>query len=233
MGSASNCAGFFGAHLAAFLFYFFGGASFLLAIPLLMLGLFFFSKKTIQNNWEQLCAALYLIFVGAALLATYSMDFMVSPYPGGLVGLRCAQALLYYFDPIGRMLFLYISLCASIVILFRWSFMFIVQLAIQAAMTTYVVMKKYQVVNKIAYVIGTCAYTIIIRFPVIVAQFVISLLNGTAFDETGMLHPEEEHSLVHNYSPAHPELVEEYDAAEQYESNMRYMKLRFIIWLHH
>jgi DNA segregation ATPase FtsK/SpoIIIE-like protein len=211
VGTTSNCAGFFGAHLAALLFYFFGGASFLLLIPLLMLGLFFFTHTTIRHNWEQLCAALYLMFAGAALLAAYSMDCMFSPYPGGLIGLRCAQLLLYYFDPIGRMLFLYLSSCASVIILFRWSFMFMVQYGIKAVTTIYVLAKKYHVVSKTAYAIGTCARTIFITFPVIVVQFVMSLLNGTAFDETGMLHPEEE-------ALADEQVHEEfYDAAQQHE----------------
>ena len=43
-GAVSNQAGFLGAQLAAILFYFFGGASFLWLIPLLLVGFFLFYK---------------------------------------------------------------------------------------------------------------------------------------------------------------------------------------------
>jgi DNA segregation ATPase FtsK/SpoIIIE-like protein len=192
--TVSNCGGSFGAHLAALLFYFFGGASFLLIIPLIVLGLIVFGKKSLRTDWERLCAALYIMCVGSALLTTYSMDFAVSPYPGGLVGLRFAQLLLHYFDSIGRMLFLYGSACASVIILCRWSFMFAVQYSMYIMQHIYLLIKKYRVVNKVAHAIGVCAYALFIRFPIVVIQFIISLLNGTAFHETGLMHPEDEDS---------------------------------------
>lgn len=209
-----NYGGSLGAQLAALLFYFFGGASFLLLIPLIVLGAIVFVQKTIKNDWERLCAACYMVCVGAALLAVYSMDFLVSPYPGGLIGLRFAQALAYYCDPIGRTFFLYSTLCASFILLFRWSFMFAVQYCIHAAIQLYLLMKKYQVVRKTGYAFGVCARAIFIRFPMIVTQFIVSLLNGTAFHETGLMYPEEEDDC------AHIEATEEFFvAAEQQHSN--------------
>ncbi len=190
--TVSNCGGSLGAHLAALLFYFFGGASFLLLIPLLVLGLIVFTKKTLRGNWERLCAAVYIMCVGAALLTTYGMDVAVSPYPGGLIGLRFAQMLLHYFDTIGRILFLYGSLCASVIIVCRWSFMFAVQYGIGVAHHIYVLMKKYRVVSKTVYAFGVCVRALFVRLPIIVVQFIMSLLNGTAFHETGLMHPEDE-----------------------------------------
>jgi DNA segregation ATPase FtsK/SpoIIIE-like protein len=192
----SNYGGFLGAQLAAYLFYLLGGASFLLFIPLIILGWIIFVKKTIQHDWERLCASLYIVFVGAALLATYYIDCAVSPYPGGLLGLRGAQILLHYFDPLGRILFLYSTLCASIILIFQWLFMCVVQLGMYATVQLYLLMKKYRVAHIIARVIGKCAYVLSVRFPIVVTQFVVSLLNGTVFDTAGMLHPEDEYTFA-------------------------------------
>jgi DNA segregation ATPase FtsK/SpoIIIE-like protein len=208
-GAISNYGGFLGAQLAAFLFYMLGGASFLLLIPLLTLGWIVFIKKTIKNSWERLCASFYIVSVGAALLATYYIDCAASPYPGGLLGLRFAQLLVHYFDPIGRMLFLYGSLCASLIMLFRWSFMFMVQHGIYAMAQLYLLMKKYRVVSKTAYALGMCAHAIFVRFPIMVTQFIISLLNGTAFHEAGLIHPEYEYDFTQNEQ--NQKLIEEFD----------------------
>src|SRR5579863_5572498 len=217
-GAIFNYGGFLGAQLAAFLLYMFGGASYLLLIPLLTLGWTIFVQKTIKNNWERLCVSFYIVSVGAALLATYYIDCVVSPYPGGLLGLRFAQLLVHYFDPIGRMLFLYGSLCASLIMLFRWSFMFMVQHGMYATVQIYLLMKKYRVINKTAYACGVCAHAIFVRFPIMVTQFIISLLNGTAFYEAELLHPEDNESSDehHDFTFTHSELIEEFDrAAEQ------------------
>ncbi len=191
----TNTGGFLGAQFAAILFYLFGGASFLLLIPLLCGGFIFFTQKSMKNEWERLFASVYLVFVGAALLAAYSMDVAVSPYPGGMVGLRFANALVYYFDPIGRMLFLYSSLCASFILLFRWSFMFLFQYAMWAVLAAYALMCKYHVVSKTVHAVGVCMYAVFLKMPRFFVHFVQSLLDGEAFDETGLLHPDDDYDF--------------------------------------
>jgi hypothetical protein len=69
--------------------------------------------------------------------------------------------------------------------MFRWSFMFMVQYGMHMSVQLYMLMKKYRVINKTAYAVGICARAIFITFPVMVTQFIVSLLNGTAFHETG------------------------------------------------
>jgi S-DNA-T family DNA segregation ATPase FtsK/SpoIIIE len=192
-GTVTNKGGFFGAQLAAMLFYLLGGASCLLLVPLLC-GLFLIIQgRSLKNEWERLCASLYIVCVGAALLATYSMDCSVSPYPGGMMGLLYAKNLVYYFDPLGRMLFLYTTLCASLIVLFRWSFMFLVQYAIWAVQTSYALMCKYHVVSKTVHAVGMCIYVLFARLPRFFVHFLQSLFDGAAFDETGLLHPEDDH----------------------------------------
>lgn len=189
----SNQGGFIGAQLSALLYYFFGGASFLLLVPLLCIALIFLTGQSIQLHWERLCASVYLVVVSAIFLAVYSIDFVWSPYPGGIIGLLGSQKLLYYFDPLGRLLFLCMSVCASLVLLFRWSFMFLVQHCVSTIVTICVVIKKYQVVSRTIHAIGVCIRALCVRLPLLCIRFVQSLLDGRAFYDTGLIHPEYAH----------------------------------------
>src|SRR5260221_8736709 len=65
----TNKGGFFGAQLAAMLFHFFGGASFLLLLPLLCGLWMMLAQRSIKDEWERLGASLYIAFIGASLLA--------------------------------------------------------------------------------------------------------------------------------------------------------------------
>ncbi|HSC25514.1 MAG TPA: DNA translocase FtsK [Candidatus Babeliales bacterium] len=194
--NATNYCGFIGAQIAAVLFYLFGGASFLLVIPLLYGGFIFFIKRSFRSEWERLCAALYLPFVGAALLTVYEIDFLWSPYPGGRMGLLFTQKLVYYFDNIGCIFFLYSSLGAILILLFRWSFMYAVQFSISSITTVYLLMKKYHVISTIADTVASFLYFVLIRFPLLVSHFVTSLFDETTFYGTGLLCPEDGYEQI-------------------------------------
>lgn len=187
-----NQGGFIGAHLAALLYYLFGGAAFLLLIPLLCMGLIVVTGRTITSDGERLVASLILVCVGAMLLNMYLIDLAWSPYPGGIIGLQGVQKLVYYFDPLGSMLFLYITLCASLIVLFRWSFMFLIQQITVAVTAFYATMKRYRVVSKIGYAVLKCLQIVFIRFPLSCLHFMYSLIDGKAFENTGLLHPEQD-----------------------------------------
>jgi hypothetical protein len=201
-GVISNWCGFCGAQISALLFYLLGGASYLLFIPLLWIGYIWLLCKPLKTEWERLCAALYVVFVAAAFFATYLIDCAWSPYPGGIVGLLFAQKLLYYFDAVGRALFLYMSMGAVIVLLCRWSFMTVVSKCMAAAIAIGALLQKYKVVQKIAHALKVVLYAVCIRFPFLVAQFIMSLINGQAFDDTGLLVPEEENDC-YQYDAQH------------------------------
>ncbi len=188
----TNGGGFLGAQIAAILFYFWGGASYLLLLPLLFLGVLCLTHRSIKAEWERVCALFFLVFIGAIASATYVIDCSWSPYPGGMIGLVGADKLAYYFDPIGRLLFLYVALCASLIILFRWSFMAVVQQGIALVNAVYLFMKKYRVISKLAQGIGTCLYVMCVKIPVSCCRFVLSLCDGTAFNGTNLLHPQDD-----------------------------------------
>lgn len=194
-GTIINQCGFWGAQVAALLFYFFGGASFLLLIPLLWAGFIFFTQRTIKNEWERLVACLYVVCGGATLLTLYTIDLPQSPYPGGMMGLLFAQLLVHYFDPIGCMLFLYSGFLASFILLSRWSFMFLVHYGIEGIQAAYTLMKKYHVVSKSLRAFAVCLYVIFIRMPLLFLRFVQSLIDGSAFNDTELMHPEDEEDI--------------------------------------
>jgi DNA segregation ATPase FtsK/SpoIIIE-like protein len=204
-GNVINQGGFLGAHLAALLYYLFGGAVFFLFLPLICLGLMVATKKTFYSDGERLIAAIALVFLGAILLSTYLIDVAWSPYPGGLIGLGGSKKLLYYFDPLGRLLFLYMSLCASLIILFRWSFMFLVHNTTVAAVALCATIKKHRVVHKIAHAIAVCLHAFFVRAPRALIYFVLSLIDGKAFEETGLLHPEDEHEHIEEFISFSPQ----------------------------
>jgi len=216
-----NQGGFFGAQVAAILYYFFGGASFLLLLPFMCCGLLFVTETSLKLHWERLCASLYLVMVGALLLSTYVTDFAWSPYPGGMVGLVGAQKLMYYFDPLGRILFLYVSLCSSLVLLFRWSFMFLARYSIAAVLGIYAVMRKYHVVSRTVQVLGVILHVLFVRFPLSFITFVQSLLDGRAFQDTGLLHPEDDYK-TYDESPV---ITETDDTREPKPSEITYFVL--------
>jgi DNA segregation ATPase FtsK/SpoIIIE-like protein len=202
-GTITNQGGFLGAQVAAFCFYFFGGASFLLLVPLLWVGWIFCTKRSIKSEWERLCACLYLACGGAALLTTYGIDLSWSPYPGGMMGLLFTQVLTYYFDSIGCILFLYTTFCASFVLLFRWSFIFLVRYGIEVVQAIGLLIQKYHVIGKCVYAILTCLHCIFIRMPLFFMRFIYSLFDGSAFENTGLMYPEEDEfeqtSVIHDF----------------------------------
>jgi DNA segregation ATPase FtsK/SpoIIIE, S-DNA-T family len=160
VGTVSNAGGFLGAHIAALLFYIFGGASFLISVVCVCLGWLLITEKSLRRHWERILAAVYVVCVGAMMLATYQVDLMCSPYPGGVVGLVGAQKLGYYGDAIGRVLFLYTSVCASFIVLFQWSFMRMVHYGMVIVVAWYALMKKHRVINKVGYAVYKCLHVI-------------------------------------------------------------------------
>lgn len=200
----ANQAGFFGAQLAALLYYLLGGAAFLLLIPLGCLGIFLLPGRTLYTDGERLIAGCALVGIGAILLASYTIDVSWSPYPGGIIGMRGFQKLDYYFDPLGRMLFLYISMCASLILLLQWSFMFLIQRAMSMVSAVCAAMKKYRVINRVIRALMICLHTLFVQMPVRVLRFIQSLCDGTAFHDTGLLHPGDEYELDYQHDHSLP-----------------------------
>src|SRR5579863_8358859 len=182
-----NRAGSAGALCAALLFYLFGGAAFCCVVPLFFTLLFLVKRWHFKNEWERFFACFYGICISAAVLATAMIDVSWSPYPGGIGGMVCAQQLLMYGDPIGRMLFLITSMAACFFLLFRFSFMFLVEWCMKAGVYSIAVMRRYQVVRRIAHATVLGFYYCIV-YPICnVFFFILSLIDGSAFNDTDLV----------------------------------------------
>lgn len=100
----SNGCGALGANGAALLFYLFGSSSLLISL------LFFFVAYSLLQNrlleWDRIGAFVLLPFVCAALYNFFLIDFLGSPFPGGLIGSVLHVAAVRMFDEIGALFFL-------------------------------------------------------------------------------------------------------------------------------
>lgn len=199
----TNQAGFFGAHCAALLYYFFGGAALLVVVPLICVGLIVIQERSLKTDGERLIASLFFMCIVATFLTVYGIDVAWSPYPGGLIGLIAAQKLVYYFDPLGRLVFLYISLCASCIVLFQWSFMRLIHASLLLSTTLYNMMRKYHIVSRSVHVVTVFLYNVCITLPVLCFRFVQSLIDGKVFNDTGLLHPDDDYQSEHEWITEH------------------------------
>lgn len=90
--SIVNWSGALGANIAAFFFYLFGCAAFLL-LPLLLFAFYLlFFKVPFKQERGRLIMLHLLMFVTAMLCATYQFD-LISQAPGGLIGSSCNHLL--------------------------------------------------------------------------------------------------------------------------------------------
>jgi S-DNA-T family DNA segregation ATPase FtsK/SpoIIIE len=65
-------------------------------------------------------------------------------------------------------------------------------------------MKKYHVVSRSAHVITVCLYSVCITFPLLCVRFVLSLIDGKVFNDTGLLHPDDDYPQAHEWIAKYP-----------------------------
>ncbi|MEX0940608.1 MAG: DNA translocase FtsK [Candidatus Babeliales bacterium] len=119
--SIQNLFGYWGASVAAFLFFLFGTAAFLL-IPLLLFITYICFFGDMKIEWDRLCALVALIFVSAAIGAR--LRAMLIPHafaPGGVIGDLFVKSLSYIFDDPMIPIFLYSGLLICCVLLTRFT----------------------------------------------------------------------------------------------------------------
>lgn len=181
----TNWSGAFGSHIAALLFYLFGGASFL------WVGLIFFVAyvvlyKAWQQEWERIVLLCLLVPLSAALLRLSMIDLTLSPFPGGAVGNALYLHIHTLFGSVGGRLLLYALLAINFVMLSRFSFMHLFFAVL--SFVRYVATKRYLA----TYVYGMACHfiSLIIGRPLYAgAHFVGALLDGSAFEDTGLMAP--------------------------------------------
>jgi len=114
-----NFFGTIGAHIAALLFYFFGVSSCLIVIFFVYLAYILFYTVPLGLEFERAIAFLFLPFISAAVLSIHSFDFFPMVSPGGVVGNGLKFMAVGSFDMLGAVLFFYVLLVVSMMLIFR------------------------------------------------------------------------------------------------------------------
>ncbi len=122
-----NWCGYTGACLSAILFYLFGGASILLIFFCMFMFYFVITKKTVREEWDRIAAYIVLLLALSSLAALHGIDMLGSSMAGGYFGRLIGGICYSWFDAVGTYIFMYSLLCASLIIITRFSFIGLVQ----------------------------------------------------------------------------------------------------------
>jgi len=190
--SVNNICGALGAHCAAFLWYMLGGAVWMLVLSCVIGIGMAIRGCTMAGHWERYCALIGVVFISAIVCAVLDSDVHWSIYSGGFIGRQSATILVHLFDPVGRMLFLLVSMLICVIIALRFSHLTIVHYGMRAMGVVIDVLRKYRVVSRCIYAMRLMLYIVFVRPVLVLFYFVQSLLHGSAFDGTGLLVPEDE-----------------------------------------
>ncbi|MCA9769744.1 DNA translocase FtsK [Candidatus Dependentiae bacterium] len=115
----TNWCGAVGAHIAAFFFYLFGAASFVLVAIAIFVIYILFARHSFVDEWDRLTALATSVFIGASGFSMYGIG-------GGRIGTHVYMTLFYLFDDIGTTVFLYTMVLMCCVIVLRDSFFSII-----------------------------------------------------------------------------------------------------------
>jgi S-DNA-T family DNA segregation ATPase FtsK/SpoIIIE len=126
-----NMGGMLGAQCAALLMYLFGASS--IFIPCLMgfLAYLSFKREAFKKNYDRIAGAILFIVVCSMLSNIYHVDFLSSPYPGGLCG-RLLHKQLVALLGIWAVAAVHGALLIALIMLSRFSFIHLIMYGYRA-----------------------------------------------------------------------------------------------------
>jgi S-DNA-T family DNA segregation ATPase FtsK/SpoIIIE len=181
-----NQCGFVGAQISALLMYLFGLASFLVIPFLFFITYLALQGKSWQTEWERIASFLLLIATSAALCNMHNIDIFAVPITGGYVGYIITSFLYRLFDYMGAFLLLYTSLHICIVILFRFSFIHIIQYLVAKAHGMYSWCVRHRVVSRGWYAMKMAVIYGLVKPATVCARLGKMILDGTMLGITGL-----------------------------------------------
>lgn len=122
--SCNNIFGYIGSSTAALLIYFFGSAAYVFSALICYLSLFALGFRSMYQENDRIAGAVLFLLVSSWLCTLYSIGYCDFSSCGGIVGATCAS-LLSYFDLRAKIVITKALLFASVVLLFRFSHLFI------------------------------------------------------------------------------------------------------------
>jgi len=118
---ANHC-GSLGANTAALFTYFFGGASFIVLILMVLGSYMIATRRSIKTEWDRIVTLIIMLFVTSALLASYSYDPIYAQCPGGYCGMTLWTTVADFFDQIAATFLLIALLLMTIIVVSRFPF---------------------------------------------------------------------------------------------------------------
>ncbi len=186
-----NLCGPVGAYIAALLFFLLGAAAYLL-VPLgIALSYTFTLRVRWRDEWERIVAAFGLLITIAALCTMHTIIVKSGVIGGGYVGQYIISISYRFFDRIGSLVLLYTGTLACWILIFRFSFIQWVQQLCAAVVYGYGLFIHYRVIQRMFYGMQMMA-RFAIRPLLLFARFSMRLLDGSAFEGTGLLNEEQE-----------------------------------------
>lgn len=154
---ARNWCGWVGACISGLFYYLFGGASLLLILLGALCSYCLLAQKKVNQEWDRLAACVGMILSTSGLLALHARDIAYCAVPGGYFGRLLCNVCYYGFDYIGSCLLLYTALFCSLIILFRISFIGLIQTVYKAITVAHI--REY-IIDPLSYAVHTLAFAV-------------------------------------------------------------------------
>lgn len=195
-----NQCGLVGAQVAAALMYLFGLAAFLIVPFLFFVTYLELQGRAWKDEWERVAGFIFLIAICAALCNMHTIDIFNMPITGGYIGYMVTSFLYRLFDYVGAFLLLYTALNICMVVLFRFSFICVVQYIGSKVYNFYTWCVRNKVASRTWYAIKIIVMYAIIKPVKAFARFAKTILNGTALGVVEVSAPKilDEFSVYHS-----------------------------------
>jgi len=181
-----NWCGKFGAYSSALLIYLFGAASWFVVAMLYFVAYLILRNKSFAYEWERLACFAIATVIGAALCRLHNLDFWANPVAGGVFGNLIYGGLHAIFHRIGSAILLYGTFFASLIVVIRFSFVGVVQKGVRLIDALF---GKYKIAHKAYAGLKFIVVHGIIRPLITMAYHIKALVDGSAFQESGLLVP--------------------------------------------
>ncbi len=216
----ANWCGKFGAQLSATLFFLFGMAAYLVVA---LFGSFIYwlaSGGSWKYQWERVVAGVGVIMSVSILCSLHKINFITGVFYGGYIGFYISMGLYSLFDQIGSMLIAYTVLHASLVILFRFSFISIAQEIARILRASYSLVQKYRVFYKVRQALYI-PISLSFRGLSYLNKLFFELIDGTTVKEAQLLETDEHKQIEYFPLRKHHYQEKAIEPATQPKSNSR------------
>jgi S-DNA-T family DNA segregation ATPase FtsK/SpoIIIE len=175
-GMVTNWCASLGAHVAAFLIYFFGMSSWLFAVWSSYLVYYLFCNLRCYGESRDKLLVLFIApFMSAIACSWYRYEFYASTIPGGLFGALAQRFLVYSFDTFGAAIVLHIALIALFLICAPRVSWFVIRKITQLAFKVFSWATIRYVYEKIA-----TGLSYIVRYIRAAVHFVMYAISGSS-----------------------------------------------------